>query len=101
MSPAAPGKTHRGRVAAALAASCALIAAGLLLAPAAHAAPVGFLPAGQTVVATVHAHINAAAVAGSYDLLRSGTVGSSSRKDFTPDITFTVPAPTPPTSPSR
>ncbi|MGW2477730.1 hypothetical protein [Streptomyces sp. NPDC001665] len=48
------------------------------------------LPAGQSAVATIHAHVDPAVAAGTYDLFQSGTVGTSSRKDFDPGITFTV-----------
>ncbi|MFD6418773.1 hypothetical protein [Streptomyces sp. NPDC060194] len=48
------------------------------------------LPAGQTAVVTVNAHIDAATPADSYDVFQSGTVGTSSRKDFNPGIVVTV-----------
>ncbi|MFB7945545.1 hypothetical protein ACFC6L_11530 [Kitasatospora phosalacinea] len=48
------------------------------------------LAAGTGTTVTVNAHVNPAAAAGTYDVFQSGTVGTSSRKDFTPDVTFTV-----------
>ncbi|GAA2114429.1 DUF11 domain-containing protein [Kitasatospora saccharophila] len=53
----------------------------------------GDLAAGTSATVTVSAHVNPAAAAGTYDVFQSGTVGTSSRKDFSPDLAFTVRPP--------
>ncbi|MFD7730509.1 hypothetical protein ACFV6F_09010 [Kitasatospora phosalacinea] len=51
------------------------------------------IAAGASAGVTAHVHVNPAATAGTYDVFQSGTVGTSSRKDFTPSLDFTVQPP--------
>jgi hypothetical protein len=50
------------------------------------------IPAGGTATATIHAHVNPGVAPGAHDVQQAGSFGSSMRKDFNPDVTYTVQA---------